>query len=516
MGNILEQTKKQLDEFYTNMDKKQKIKIGASGLIIVLSITLLMYYLTRPQYVTLYDELNPKKAGEITKKLDEVGIPWKDDETGNSILVPKEYKNTAKAQLAMEGIPGERFSYESMLTNSSLTMTNEERKNRYEIAQTNSIAQTIEAIEGITWAWVDLTIADDSNFITQNKKSKASVFVELEEGYKLNKKQVDGIVMLVTNSVKSLDPKDVSIVNNKGEVLTKSDNGEEFDASNQLALQEKVQNELREDITGFLATIYGNGNVAVMVNAKLDFDSEETSVLAYEPPIKDETNGLVRSMNESNEKSVNNPISGGVPGIDSNEGEIPEYLERTSSGSEYNKNNKTINYELNETRKKLVKAQGQVKDITVAVLINSNILPGKELTEENKNEIIGIVSASAGLDTKVVKVMAKSFDNTIADRFEEIKNERTGITVLKDIPVWALGVIGVFIIGLLGFIAYSIQNRKKKQETERKMSTDLLIDEEFDEIEISEKSEYKKQINKFVEKNPQAVSQLLKNWLNEE
>jgi flagellar M-ring protein FliF len=498
------------------MDKKQKIRIGVSALIMVLSIAFLMYYLTRPQYVTLYDELNPKKAGEITKKLDEVGIPWKDDETGKSVLVPKEYKNKAKAQLAIEGIPGERFSYESMLTNSSLTMTNEERKNRYEIAQMNSIAKTIEAIEGITWAWVDLTIADDSNFMTDDKKSKASVFVELEEGYRLNKKQVDGIVMLVTNSVKGLDAKDVSIVNNKGEVLTKGNDGEEFDASTQMALQEKVQNELREDITGFLATVYGNGNVAVMVNVKLDFDSEETSVLAYEPPIKDETNGLVRSMNESSEKSTNSPMGGGVPGVDSNEGEIPQYLERTSSGSEYNKNNKTINYELNETRKKLVKAQGQIKDITVAVLINSNILPGKELTDENRNEIIDIVSASAGLDTKVVKVMGKSFDNTVADRFEEMKNNNRGMTVLKDIPVWALGIIGVFIIGLLGLIIYSIRNRRKNKEAEGNMPTDILIDEEFDEIEISEKSEYKKQINKFVEKNPQAVSQLLKNWLNEE
>lgn len=515
MGDVLEQTRKQLNEFYNNMDKKQKIKVAISGLIVILSISMLMYYFSRPKYVTLYEELSAKKAGQITKKLDELRIPWKDDASGKVIYVPEEYKNKAKADLALEGIPSSRFSYDNMLNSSSLTMTNEERKKRFQIAQMNSLAKTIEAIEGINWAWVDLTVADDSNFISKDKKSKASVFVELQDGYELNKKQVDGIVMLVTNSVKGLDEESVSIVNNKGEVLTKTKDDQLYDTSTQLALQDRIQRELGNDIKSFLSKIYGGNNVDVLVNVKLDFDAKETNSVLYAPPIEDETNGIIRSMEELNEKSTNGPANGGVPGVDSNEGEVPQYVETTGGNSNHTKNNKVINYELNETRTRSVKAQGQVKDITVAVLINSEILPGKELTEENKKEIIEIVSASAGLDTKVVKVMGKKFDTTIADKFNQMKDDSNS-NLLNSLPPWTMAVAGVFIIGLIGFAVFSVRRRKNQELKDQAATLDMVIDDEVDEIELSEKSEYKKQINKFVDKNPQAAAQLLKNWLNEE
>nr|WP_255547855.1 flagellar basal-body MS-ring/collar protein FliF [Crassaminicella indica] len=488
--------------------------MGVSGLLVIISMTLLFYFTSQPEYVTLFNDLTPKDVGEITAKLDEMSIPWKDDELG-TILVPKEYKNKAQAKLAVAGLPKEGFSYETMIDSNSLTMTNEERKKRYIIAQMNALAATIEEIDGIKNAMVNLSVADDTNFLIDKQKSKASVFVELEKGKELSKEQVNGIVMLVANAVKDLDPENISIVDNKGKVLNNQKDKDNFDASTQLGLQKQVQNQMQESIKEFLSTSYGSGNVAVMVNVKLDFDSEVTNVKEFSPPIKDETNGLIRSMNEQNEH-LTNGSNGGVPGTDSNSEDITQYVEENGNESKYDKINKTINYELNEINKKIVKAQGQIKDITVAVLINKKVLPNGELTEEEEKQIKSIVSASAGLDTKVVEVMAKDFDTTLADQFASMEeNSQSG--AFGNIPLWAIGILGALLIGGAVYTVYRLRKRKDEMDTVLE-DTVPTIEDELEEIELeaNEKSSYKKQIDKFVDKNPEAVAQLLKTWLNED
>jgi len=513
MGNTLERVKEQLNEFYQSLNQSQKIKILISVLLILLSMSLLFYTTSRPEYVTLFNDISVQEAGEITQKLDEMRIPWKSGNTSNSIMVPKDYLDRASMNLAVEGFPRERFSYDDFIDNSSITMTNEERTKRFLIAQKNSLASTIEEIQGVRSAWVDLFVPDDTNFLSPNQESKASIFVELVPGTTLNEQQVNGIVALVSNAVKSLEPENISVVDNRGFVLNKSSSNDSFDASTQLNLQQQVQNDLQDSILQFLSTVYGAGNVAVMVNVKLDFDSEITETKAFSPPIEGEESGLIRSMTELNERVVNDTL-GGVPGTDSNVEDITQYAENSGDTSTYDKANQTINYELNEINQRIVKAQGQVRDITVGVIINRSSLVDQELTDEHRLQIVNLVSASAGLDTRVVEVMAQDFDTSLAEEFERAQQQTTG---LQGIPLWSLGVIGALIVGGLGYSIYTM--RKRKDKIDALIPNAATIDpNSVGEIslELTEKSGYKKQINKFVDRNPEAVAQLLKNWINEE
>ena len=50
---------------------------------------------------------------------------------------------------------------------------------------------------------------------------------------------------------------------------------------------------------------------------------------------------------------------------------IPQYVDEDGDYSTYSEASDTINYEINELYKKIVKAQGQIKDVTVAVFLNS-------------------------------------------------------------------------------------------------------------------------------------------------
>ncbi|MFZ5966596.1 MAG: flagellar basal-body MS-ring/collar protein FliF [Bacillota bacterium] len=515
MNDSIEKMKRQLNEFYTGLNTSQKIKIGVSALLIVLSLALLVYFTSKPEYVTLYDNLTAKDAGEITKKLEEMGIPWKNGKSTTSIMVPQEYQNKALMDLAVEGFPKEGFTFEDMLNSSSLTMTNDERKKRYIIALQNTLQNTIKEIEGVNAAVVNLSVADDSNFLIEQQKSKASVFVELNGGSKLSEDQVDGIVMLVSKAVKDLDPEDISVIDNNGRVLNKKANNDLFSASTQIQMQQQVQDELKNSIEQFLSTVFGPGNVAVMANVKLDFDSEITDIQEFSPPIEGETTGIIRSMSELNEQVVNG-VQGGIPGTDTNAEGIPQYPENTGDASKYDKANKTINYEINEIKKKIVKAQGQIQDITVAVLINNKALVDQELTDEYKEEIINLVSASAGLDTRVVEVMAKDFDTSLSDQLAGMQDANDK-GFFGSIPIWSIAVLAVLLLAGLGFGVYQI--RKRKAEVEDILDKPIVNPElavaEID-LEMGEKSAFKKQIDKFIDRNPEAVAQLLKNWLNED
>ncbi|MBB6216471.1 flagellar M-ring protein FliF [Anaerosolibacter carboniphilus] len=519
MGDTIQQMKQQLNEFYQSLNKSQKIKIGVSGLLVITAISLMVFFTSRPEYTPLYNNLTTSDAGEMTKKLDELKIPWKNadgSENGKTtLLVPKEYYDKAKMSLAIEGFPKEGFSYEDMMSTSSLTMTNDERTKRFIIAQQNSLAQTIEEIDGVKNAIVNLSVPDDTKFLIDPQQSKASVFVNLDKGKELSKEQIDGVVMLVSNAVKGLAPDNISVVDNLGRLLNKKDS-ENFDATTQMGLQQQVQNDLKNSIEEFLSTVYGPGNVAVMVNVKLDFDSEVTDIKEFSPPIEGETNGIIRSMNELKEQVINGQ-AGGAPGTDTNSEDITQYVEGSNEASKYDKANQTINYEINELNKKIVKAQGQIKDITVAVLVNQGALVNQELTEEDKQEIINLVSASAGLDTKVVEVMARDFDNTLSKQFENANAQKGNTGLFGNIPLWAIGILLAFLVGGAGYAVYRVRQRKN-EVNDLLQNQPLTVEEVIDEIDLegSEKSGYKKEIEKFVDKKPDAVAQLLKTWLNEE
>jgi len=516
MGDSINKIKNQLNEYIQSLDKKQKLKISIGSFFLILSLSLAILYLTKPKFVPVYNNLSLQEAGAITSKLDEMGIPWRDGNAGTSILVPSDQLNKARMNLAIEGYPETGITWEDALNDSSFTMTNEERRIKYLRAEMNSLARTIEEINGVNSARVHLTVPDNSNFLLDNYNySKASIFVSLKPGFKLSQQQVNGIVMLVANAVEGLNPENVSVHDDSGSVLNNSSqNTDNYAPNNQIELQQAMKSKLEENLIKLLSRIYGNGNVDVMVNVELDFNKEVTDITQYSPPIEGETSGLIRSFSELREQVLND-AEGGPPGTDSNSQDITEYEEITNNGSRFEKENKNVNYELNEIRTSISKAPGQVKNITIAVILNSQNLVNGELTESHKQELINLVSAAAGLETKVVEVMAREFSSGSQDQLLSITSEEESF--LNNYALYGIGILSLLII--IGGIFAVIRIRNKKNsvaEILENSSSKTVSDVEEIDLEFQDKSSYKSQITKFIDKKPDAVAQLLRTWLNED
>ncbi|MDI6704665.1 MAG: flagellar basal-body MS-ring/collar protein FliF [Bacillota bacterium] len=515
MGDALDKARIQLNEFWQGRSKAQKIKIGLSAIILLLSLSILVVFTSRPEMVPLYKELDIKDAGAITKKLDEMKIKWKTGSTETEILVPKEDVNRLRMQLATEGLPRNGFSLVEALDNTKLGTTDMERRERIRLGQEYAIADAIETIEGVEYCQVNLYIPEDSLFVLSSKsyESSAGIIVKLEPGVELTQNQIDGIIQFVSKSVKGLRSENISIIDQTGKELTSLFATEQGILLKQMEIEQNAQEKLQRSIREFLETAYGKNNVDVRVNLKLDFDSKITNIIKFEPPVPGETSGLIASMQELEEHAVNGG-NGGIPGTDTNSGENINYAEVESQQSKYDKVSRVVNYELNQIKEEIVKAQGQVRSLSVAVLINSTAL-AKELTQQDKQSISYIVSAAAGIDSGLVEIQSLPFDTKLADAISKGFEDRQRLERIKLLT--SVGAAVLLIAGLITSVVILRRRKDRRDDLIMAGQKQAVVTEDLGEITLEqEQNAARKQVEKFIQRKPETAAQLLKTWLSEE
>lgn len=521
MGEFLQRLRQQTTDFIQGLSTRLKIIIGAGVAAVLIIAAVFVMFLNQVEYVPLAQNITLQQASEITAKLDELNIKWKDDQNTSSISVDKKALSKARMTLAVEGLLSEKeFNWTDVFAANALTMTSEEKSKMYLIAQASSLSQALESLDGIENANVQLYIPNDSNYlVTDGVESKASVILKVKEGVTLSEQQVQGIVMVLVNSVKGLEADRVSVVDNTGKELNKRGQGSaDFALETQMDMQVAIENRLNTRLSEMLGTLYGEKNVKIMTSVKLNFDSEKTVSKAFAAPVEGEANGMVRSITEISDDVVNGSSATGAPGTDTNS-ETTNYNESvTNTTNTIKKSSKTLNYELNEISTQLEKAKGQIVDITVGIIINSDSLVDNQLTEQHKTELVSLVNSSAGLSTRQVSVSAHKFADPYADMAVVTDKDQVG----SNVPVLYIGV-GILVLSGAGFALFTFLKNKRKQEqlaAEEAARAAALAKEQKEleeiQIELEDRSSPKYQIEKFIETNPEAVAQLLRNWLNED
>ncbi len=512
MGDFLNQVRTRAVEFYNSLDNRMRWVYGLSSLFVVLGIGFGVFMMNQPHYVVLMRNLTLESAGEITAKLDESQIPWKQDNNNTTVLVPEKQRDKALMELAVGGFTGSgEITWEDVMNKNIITMTNDETNRLVLPAPTTAQTGAVRSLDGVEDAIVNLHVSQDSAFVIEkDDNAKASVILKLKTGNTLKEEQVNGIVMILVNSVKGLKKENVTITDSSGKQLnTNETDTENFQISNRIEMTEAIQDTTKIKLKEFLSTIYGEPNVEVSVNVTLDFDTENSEIITFSPPIEGNEDGLIRSMTDLSE-TVLNGQTGGAPGTDSNTEAITDYPQINGTDSTYKKANKTLNYELNQIKTNISKAQGQIKTLSIAVIINKTALVGNELTDEQKTEVINLVSAAGGIDSNSILVSAQEFapKETVT-----ISPEPAGV---MGIPIWMVGVIGAALLaGIILTVVIMRRRGRVKEVEEIKQQIEAAELEEID-LDYRDKSSPKYQIEKFIDAKPDAVASLLRSWLNEE
>jgi flagellar M-ring protein FliF len=243
----------------------------------------------------------------------------------------------------------------------------------FQRALQGELSRTINRFDEVQGSRVHIVLGSKSLFVEDEEPATASVILKLAPSKALSKGQVQAIVHLVSSSVSGLKTENVTVVDNYGKMLAGSrDRSLEGPMnSDQLALQQKMEHNLESRVRTMLETALGPGKAIARVSCALDFRKQEKTEERYHPDKK-----AVRSeqiLNESAAEAAGG--SKGVPGILSNTQEGQAALDRekqskSSGGQTFNKQERTVNYEISKVTSHTVEPYPKVVRVSTAVIVD--------------------------------------------------------------------------------------------------------------------------------------------------
>lgn len=522
--------KEQSLQVWRKLTKKQQYSvIGAAALLMVAILGWSYWWGSKPEMVPLYTRMETKDAGDVAAKLKEMKIEYEAQEgqDGTSILVRPIDVHQARLDLATQGLPRGNKGFE-IFDDSKLGVTEFQNRINYLQALQGELTRTIELIEQVDKARVHIVLPEDSLYKKNEKPATASVMLTLKGDAELPKKQVKGIVNLVSHSVQGLTPENITIVDGAGQILNEPDDDkdEQKKLGNltllQMNMTKQVQERLRNDLQTFLDEVLGEGRAVARVNVELDFDQRSMDRQVFEPVV-DEA-GIIRSSQESNESysgTAANP--GGPAGTASN---IPGYVAANNTESQYDRSELTRNYEINETKEKVVAAPGSIKRLTVAVLVDES------MSQEQQDSILRAASSAIGFNNTrgdTISVEPVPFSTELRDRIareEQEQRDRANLELYATIG-------GVLLVLLLigGYIYYNRRQKRlaieaaetaAREEQERREAEERAIYEAANAAELNMTEEEKQRVSErealvnMVKSSPAEVAQLVRTWLEDE
>ncbi len=360
------------------MKAKLTLAVGAAALI-ALIVTAAIWG-TQPDYRVLFSNISDKDGGAIVAQLSQMNIPYRYSEGGGALLVPADKVHEARLKLASQGLPrGGNVGFEVM-DGQKFGVTQFQEHINYQRALEGELARSIQSLSSVQAARVHLALPKQSVFLRDQQKPSASVVLTLHPGRIIDQNQVAGITHLVSASVSDLSPKQVSILDQNGNLLSAQADATSAQSHDptQLNYVREVEEGLSRRIIGLLEPLVGRESVRAQIAADIDFTQVESTAETFAPNQGPEAKASVRSQTTLEAGNAGGNLGAGVPGALSNTPAAPQSAPISGSAANAsapsNSNNgrreAVTNYEVDKTVRRIRNQTGTVKRVTAAVLIN--------------------------------------------------------------------------------------------------------------------------------------------------
>jgi flagellar M-ring protein FliF len=410
-----------------------KSKLGLIGGLAALAALVAVSFMwgRAPEYRVLFSNLSDRDGGAIIAALGQMNVPYKFAEGGGAILVPAEQVHDARLKIASQGLPrGASVGFE-LMDSQKFGVTQFQEQVNYQRSLEGELSRSIHAIGSVQSARVHLAIPKPSVFLREQQKPTASVLVTLHPGRNLDRAQLAGIVHLVASSVPDLPVKNVSVLDQAGNLLSSPSSANAGLDPAQLNYVRELESGYMKRITDILEPIVGRGNVRAQVNAEVDFSQAESTAEMYKPNGTSEAAAMrTQSVSESGNGAPAN--AQGVPGAASNQPGAGAGNAAGAGAGQTRKDSQT-NYEVDRTIRHVKTPTGAVKRLSAAIVVNhrrTTGADGKAATEPLKKEEIEQLQALAreamGINTErgdTINLTNAAF--TVEER-----------EVLPELPIW--------------------------------------------------------------------------------
>jgi len=398
-------------EGFKSLENTQKVLLGVALAAIIALVVGAVIWSRTPTYRVLFANVDGRDGGAILAQLSQLNVPYRMGDGGNSILVPEEVVYDTRLKLAAQGLPKGGATGFELLDNPRLGLSQFAEQINYQRALEGELSRTVESIAAVRGARVHLAIPRPSVFVREAQQPSASVLIELERGRVLDAEQVAGIVHLVSSSVSGLNPKQVTVVDQSGNVLSARNEGSAtvgLDPS-QINYRKAIERDIAARIESIVVPVVGAGNVRAQVAADVDFSLVEQTSETFRPNPRPE-DSAVRSR-QDNESQTTGPGPGGVPGALSNQppgaatapiagtaAAAPAAADAAAAGAaapapaapgaapvatpsevlaQSRQRESTLNYELDKTIRYTKGPVGAIRRVSAAVVVNFRQVEGK-------------------------------------------------------------------------------------------------------------------------------------------
>ena len=286
----------------------------------------------QPDYRPLYGSLAGMDAKQVMETLAASDIAYTVEPNSGALLVKADDVARARLKLAGAGVaPTDgNIGFEILDKDQGLGTSQFMEATRYRRGLEGELARTIASLNNVKGARVHLAIPKSSVFVRDERKPSASVLVELFAGRSLEPGQVLAIVNLVATSVPELSKSQITVVDQKGNLLSdQAENSALTMAGKQFDYSRRMESMLTQRVHNILQPVLGNDRYKAEVSADVDFSAVESTSEQFNP----DQPALRSEQSTSEQRTAANGPPQGVPGALSNQPPAPASAPQTTGGA---------------------------------------------------------------------------------------------------------------------------------------------------------------------------------------
>lgn len=535
-----EQVKKiqsQILEYWNKFNKNQKKIIISVAAVLLIAFGVLGWAVSRPNYVTLIKCEKASDAADVKNLLDGSEYSsYRMSEDGLTFYVNKKQYAATTLFLAQNNIPSSGYTYSDVLESSNglLPPSDTQLALQQRLAKEEAIKQVLEANTYIRKAYVQIEVpAQKLSILSKDEETMVGITLELKDELPAGAGQ--NLAGVVAYMVGNETTNHIFIIDNLAQVIF-SGSLEGTDklaeqVSDQVGIKAQMENTLSTKVKSLIVKLGVWDNIEVGANLNVDFDESSETRIEYAVDGDREEGFLEYYYLNTSENTTG---SGGTPGTESNNEDTDYQLENGGAGS--SSRTEERRYLVNQTILETKGATGVVHldDSSMAVTLaryhvyNEDILKEQgaldeisftEFQAQNGSPVLTEVPEELYENLAMATGIARNDIHIIAYEIPFFQESTASFDITTYLPL----IVTLLIILLLAFVVYRSTRTEEVVETEPELSVQDLLESTtaaavtpVADIDMQDKSEARKAIEKFVDENPEAVALLLRNWLDDE
>lgn len=434
----------QLKELYARLSVRQRVLIGLASVLVLAVLFGVARWQSERNFKPLFQDLAAEDAALVLAKLKESATEVRLENEGRLIKVPADKVDELRIQMAAAGLPQKgRIGFELFDKPNFGTSEFAEQIN-YHRAVEGELERSVMSLQEVESARIHITFPRQSLFLENRQPAKASVLLKLKLGANLSKQNVQAISHLASSAVDGLTPDNVSVLDMRGNLLSRPGSAKDVDAESSRQLteyREKMERDFREKIQATLEPLFGSDGFRTAVSLDCDLASGDQSEETFDPSRSVMVNSQ-RSEDGSGSVSAQGP-----PGTQSN---LPRPSPRlgAGAGNPLFRRSEAATFQTSRIIRHIKFPQGQIKRLSVSVLLDHSVQGegGKRIpqvpTAERLRAIRDVVSAIVGFqqergDQLIVEAIPFDSARTTTPAVEApAAPSRPRVSLPQAIPPW--------------------------------------------------------------------------------